>query len=107
MELKTLQDLSDYLRKSRAIFPHKPESVQEKFKRFGIKINEKTMSEQTEKYKAVAEVAALLRESTGKRFKLNNQGEPITAEPEYFNAIFNDEELASLKRRFLKIISEI
>lgn len=68
------------------------------------------MTEKAEKYRAISEVAALLRESTIK------ERTPVEYDPEehgfsigfeYVNTIFTPEQHESVKRAFLKLCGEI
>lgn len=85
------------------------------------------MTETSEKHRAITAIADLLRETTAKKMVMMDPHEKsrlasIAAGVEYtapdglyfmeektvyYNVLFNDEELASLKRKFLKLISEL
>lgn len=67
------------------------------------------MTEKTERYRAISEVAALLRESTQKRLVDRHTGDeefPVAA-VEYYNVVFDKQEHESVKRAFLRLCSEI
>lgn len=62
------------------------------------------MTEKAEKYRAISQLAELLRESTKKRLVLDDNMDP---EVEYFNVIFTEEEHDDVKRSFLKLCGEV
>jgi len=66
--------------------------------------------EQTEKYRAVAELSALLRETTKSRLSFETGKEPdeISATvSDYYNIIFIPSEHETVKRAFLRLLSEL
>lgn len=65
---------------------------------------EKPTDKETAKYNAVAEIAGLLRESTKKDIMLDNDFMPNTV---YSNSIFSKEEHETVKRAFLRLVSEL
>lgn len=67
------------------------------------------MTEQAEKYRAISEMAALLRETTQKRavtsYKEDDEFPDVHVQ--YYNTVFNDQEHADVKRAFLRLCGEI
>lgn len=66
------------------------------------------MTEKTERYRALSEIASMLRETTQKRqiFAHNEDGS-LSYETEYYNSVFSEEEHEDVKRAFLKMCNEI
>lgn len=67
------------------------------------------MTEKAEKYRAISEMASLLRETTQKRLAncctQNGVTPPYTVE--YYNVVFDSQEHADVKRAFLKLCDEV
>lgn len=69
---------------------------------------EKPTDKETAKYNAVAEIAGLLRESTQKRLTiLQSESGDFTTETEYYNTVFSESEHETVKRAFLRLVSEL
>lgn len=69
----------------------------------------RNMTEKTERYRAISEVAALLRESTQKRLVDSYTGDeesPVAA-VEYYNVVFDKQEHEDVKRALLKMCNEV
>lgn len=67
------------------------------------------MTEKELRYKAISEMAELLRETTQKRIVYNPvfDSTEVDMEIEYFNSVFNKEEHETVKRAFLKLCQEL
>ena len=72
-------------------------------------MKQQPMDKETARYNAVAEMAGLLRESTQKRFSYMTgvDDQPTPTVWEYHNVIFSPEEHETVKRAFLRLISEL
>lgn len=68
-----------------------------------MKRMEKPIDKETAKYNAVTEIAALLRESTKPVYRNTNEGFQVVHE----NVIFSPEEHETVKRAFLRLVSEL
>ena len=69
---------------------------------------EKPIDKETAKYNAVAEIAALLRESTQKRLTIvQSESGDLTPTTEYYNTVFSESEHETVKRALLRLVSEI
>lgn len=66
------------------------------------------MTEKTERYRALSEIASMLRETTKKR-QVFSQAEDgsLIHETEYYNSVFSEEEHEDVKRAFLKMCNEV
>jgi len=60
--------------------------------------------EKEQHYRAVAEMAALLRETTSKDMIIREDGSIF---PEYGNIMFSKTESIMVKNKFLKLVSEL
>lgn len=67
------------------------------------------MTEKAERYRAISEMAALLRETTQKRIitsRMQDSGLPVDA-VEHYNVVFDNKEHEDVKRAFLRICGEV
>lgn len=62
------------------------------------------MNEKTERYRAISQVAELLRETTAKRPVFNEGSIP---QFEYYNTVFDEQEHNDLKRALLRMCSDV
>lgn len=62
--------------------------------------------EETEKLRAISEIAALLRETTTKEINFTEDDGNIT-HTVYKNMVFNEEEHETVKRKFLKLLHSL
>lgn len=62
--------------------------------------------EETEKLRAISEIAALLRETTTKEINFTEDDGNIT-HTVYKNIVFNEEEHETVKRKFLHLLNSL
>lgn len=66
------------------------------------------MTEKTERYRALSEIASMLRETTQKRqMFVQDENGSLSYETEYYNSVFSEEQHEDVKRAFLKMCNEV